>query len=104
MKILRIPFRYHLEGPKKGSHEVFADNLPGMPDDLGASEDGKTYWVALHGLRHAGQWLNIPDLSATRPWLRTIYVYVGTFREFEYLNTLSSIWKLCTYTVTQIAI
>lgn len=31
--------RYYLKGPKKGTHDVFIDGLPGMPDNL--NSDGK---------------------------------------------------------------
>lgn len=31
--------RYHLKGPKKGTHDVFVDGLPGMPDNI--NSDGK---------------------------------------------------------------
>jgi sugar lactone lactonase YvrE len=37
--------RYWLAGPKAGKLEVFADNLPGMPDNIKAVGDG-TYWEA----------------------------------------------------------
>ncbi|MFG3714915.1 SMP-30/gluconolactonase/LRE family protein [Micromonospora sp. NPDC047730] len=45
-------FRYHitrywLTGPKAGTHDTFADNLPGFPDNLTPVGDG-TYWVALY--------------------------------------------------------
>lgn len=31
--------RFFLKGPKKGTHDVFIDGLPGMPDNL--NSDGK---------------------------------------------------------------
>lgn len=31
--------RYHLKGPKKGTHDIFIDGLPGLPDNL--KSDGK---------------------------------------------------------------
>lgn len=31
--------KYHLQGAKKGTHEIFIDGLPGLPDNLRA--DGK---------------------------------------------------------------
>lgn len=27
-------YRFYLKGPKKGTHDIFADGLPGMPDNL----------------------------------------------------------------------
>lgn len=43
--------RYWLTGPKAGTHDVFADNLPGFPDNLTAAPDG-TYWVGLYQPRN----------------------------------------------------
>ncbi|KAJ8930461.1 hypothetical protein NQ314_012013 [Rhamnusium bicolor] len=31
--------RYYLKGPKKGTHDIFIDGLPGLPDNL--KSDGK---------------------------------------------------------------
>jgi sugar lactone lactonase YvrE len=44
--------RYWLTGPKAGTHDIFADNLPGFPDNLTAAADG-TYWAALYQPRNA---------------------------------------------------
>ncbi|MDY6824480.1 MAG: SMP-30/gluconolactonase/LRE family protein [Thermodesulfobacteriota bacterium] len=44
--------RYWLKSEKAGTHDVFFDNLPGIPD--GISCDGRdTYWVALFSPRNA---------------------------------------------------
>lgn len=37
--------RVWLTGAKKGSDDIFADNLPGFPDNLSATADGR-FWVA----------------------------------------------------------
>lgn len=42
--------RYWLEGPKKGTLEILADQLPGYPDNINRASDG-TYWVAIMGMR-----------------------------------------------------
>jgi ribose transport system permease protein len=42
--------RFWLEGPKKGTHEVLVDKLPGYPDNINRASDG-TYWVAIMGMR-----------------------------------------------------
>lgn len=42
--------RFWLEGPKKGTHEVVVDKLPGYPDNINRASDG-TYWVAIMGMR-----------------------------------------------------
>lgn len=43
--------RYWLHGPLAGTHEVFIDNLPGIPDGL-ASNGRDTYWLALFTTRN----------------------------------------------------
>jgi sugar lactone lactonase YvrE len=54
--------RYWLEGDRAGTHEVFIDNLPGIPD--GISSNGRdTYWLALFTVRN-------PVLDALSGWPR----------------------------------
>lgn len=43
--------RYWLKGEKAGTHEVFIDNLPGLPDNISYSEKGR-FWVALYAPRN----------------------------------------------------
>jgi sugar lactone lactonase YvrE len=44
--------RYWIAGERLGQHDVFFDNLPGIPD--GISSNGRdTYWVALYAPRNA---------------------------------------------------
>jgi len=43
--------RYWLEGPAAGTHEVFADNLPGFPDNISGDRKG-TFWLALFTVRN----------------------------------------------------
>ncbi len=43
--------RYWLDGPQAGTHEVFIDNLPGIPDGL-SSNGRDTYWLALFTARN----------------------------------------------------
>ncbi|MGM0569776.1 SMP-30/gluconolactonase/LRE family protein [Marinobacter sp.] len=67
--------RYWLSGPERGRAEVFADNLPGFPDNLDVDAAGR-YWVAMPALRrtsldflHRHSWLK--NLVARLPsWLR----------------------------------
>ncbi|KMQ73381.1 SMP-30/gluconolactonase/LRE family protein [Marinobacter subterrani] len=63
--------RYWIRGPKAGQTEVFADNLPGFPDNLAVDSKGR-YWVAFPTLRnpqidtlHRNPWLK--DLVAKLP-------------------------------------
>ncbi|TWD52063.1 SMP-30/gluconolactonase/LRE family protein [Pseudomonas sp. SJZ131] len=56
--------RYWLSGPKAGTHDVFIDNLPGMPDNL-AFNGRDRFWVALYAPRNA-----LLDATAPHPFLR----------------------------------
>ncbi|WP_027897266.1 SMP-30/gluconolactonase/LRE family protein [Zestomonas thermotolerans] len=56
--------RYWLKGAKAGSHEVFIDNLPGLPDNLQGDRAG-TFWVALPSPRKADA-----DFLHRHPWLK----------------------------------
>ncbi len=44
--------RYWLKGEKKGSTDVFTDNLPGFPNGISIREDG-TYWLGFSTKRSA---------------------------------------------------
>lgn len=59
--------RYWLEGPRKGTSEVFLDNLPGLPDNLTFSRSRGIFWLALFSPR-------IPalDTLAPYPFLRQV--------------------------------
>ncbi|BCD83810.1 hypothetical protein PSm6_02170 [Pseudomonas solani] len=56
--------RYWLSGEKAGTHDVFIDNLPGLPDNLQGDRKG-TFWVALPSPRKADA-----DFLHTQPWLK----------------------------------
>ncbi|MFS2126791.1 SMP-30/gluconolactonase/LRE family protein [Pseudomonas sp. Pseusp97] len=56
--------RYWLKGDKAGQHEVFIDNLPGLPDNLASDRSG-TFWVALPSPRKADA-----DMIQQMPWLK----------------------------------
>ncbi|AOE84384.1 SMP-30/gluconolactonase/LRE family protein [Pseudomonas sp. TCU-HL1] len=56
--------RYWLSGEKAGTHDVFIDNLPGLPDNLQGDHQG-TFWVALPTPRKADA-----DFLHTQPWLK----------------------------------
>ena len=56
--------RYWIAGERAGEHEIFFDNLPGIPD--GMSSNGRdTYWVALYAPRNA-----VLDALSDWPFLR----------------------------------
>lgn len=56
--------RYWLKGERAGQHEVFIDNLPGLPDNLASDRSG-TFWVALPSPRKADA-----DVIQQMPWLK----------------------------------
>lgn len=58
--------RYWLKGPKTGQHEVFIDNLPGIPDGI-SSDDAGTFWLALYSPRSADL-----DRMSDKPWMRKL--------------------------------
>lgn len=43
----RVVCRYHLRGAKKGQLEKVVPMLPGEPDNIRASADGRTFWISL---------------------------------------------------------
>lgn len=60
--------RYWLKGERAGSHDLFIDNLPGLPDNL--SFNGKDrFWVALYSPRNP-----LLDGFAGYPLLRKVMV------------------------------
>jgi sugar lactone lactonase YvrE len=58
--------RYWISGRKPGTAEVFADNLPGFPDNLAVDNAGR-YWVAFPTTRNSQI-----DAMHTRPWLKDL--------------------------------
>ncbi len=58
--------RYWIGGRNPGTAEVFADNLPGFPDNLAVDDAGR-YWVAFPTSRNSQI-----DSMHTRPWLKDL--------------------------------
>ncbi len=58
--------RYWLKGEKAGTHDVFFENLPGIPDGISSNGDG-TFWVALFSPRNA-----LLDALSDKPLLRKV--------------------------------
>jgi len=56
--------RYWLKGDKAGTHDLFLDNLPGLPDGISANGHG-TFWLALYSPRNA-----LLDAMSDKPLLR----------------------------------
>ena len=62
--------RYHLSGSKSGQAEIFADNLPGLPDNIRKCSKGG-YWVGMATCRY-GDNFSVYDFTANKPWLRRL--------------------------------
>ncbi|WP_152396615.1 SMP-30/gluconolactonase/LRE family protein [Paenibacillus guangzhouensis] len=55
--------RYWLKGPKKGTSDIFADNIAGFPDNITRDEQGQ-FWVGIFTTR-----LAFVDQMHSNPWL-----------------------------------
>lgn len=55
--------RLWLKGPKAGQRDIFAENLPGFPDNL--SRGSKNYWLAMYTVRN-----DSADMMHPYPWLK----------------------------------
>ncbi|MBC3272972.1 SMP-30/gluconolactonase/LRE family protein [Pseudomonas sp. SWRI81] len=60
--------RYWLKGPKAGTHDLFIENLPGLPDNLSFNGSDR-FWVALYAPRNA-----LLDGTAGHPFVRKMIV------------------------------
>jgi sugar lactone lactonase YvrE len=65
--------RYWLKGPRAGTSEVFAEGLPGFPDNLDSHPRGG-FWVALFTVRNP-----VADALAPRPWARSLLAKLPRF-------------------------
>lgn len=69
--------RYHLTGTKKGTFELFMENLPGLPDNIRPSSSGG-YWVGMATARRGGKF-SLLDFAAPRPWIRKLITKVWSY-------------------------
>ncbi len=58
--------RYWLKGARRGEHEIFADNLPGFPDNINSDRQGRFY-LALFTVRN-----DLMDRLHPHPWLKSL--------------------------------
>lgn len=58
--------RYWIGGERAGEHELFYENLPGLPDNI-SSNGRDTYWVALYAPRNA-----LLDAMSGYPFFRKV--------------------------------
>ncbi len=59
--------KYFLEGEKAGTSEIFAENLPGSPDNIRRSSDGG-YWLAMGAKRS-----KLVDFLHARPTMKRVF-------------------------------
>lgn len=67
--------RYWLKGEHAGEHEIFLDNLPGIPDGISGNGEG-TFWVALFAPRNAAL-----DAMSDKPLLRQVVFRLPSFMQ-----------------------
>lgn len=73
--------RYYLKGPKKGTHDVFVDGLPGLPDNL--KSDGKDgFIVPLVMARDAGH-PNVFQIFGPFPLIRKFFARIMGLTELS---------------------
>ncbi len=60
--------RYWITGPKAGTHDLFIDNLPGLPDNISFNGSDR-FWVALYSPRNP-----LLDTFAGYPFIRKMMV------------------------------
>ncbi|XP_072042327.1 adipocyte plasma membrane-associated protein-like [Amphiura filiformis] len=86
--------KYYIDGPKSGNLEIFADNLPGIPDNITPSSTGG-YWVGLAYV--GGRMGSYPffDFLADKPWLRNLITkFVNPAKLLSLLPTYGMIIEL----------
>ncbi|KAI6184666.1 Adipocyte plasma membrane-associated protein [Aphelenchoides bicaudatus] len=66
--------RVYYKGPKKGQHEVFADGLPGIVDNLRESVSGKTFWIGLPFGANT-KWRPLSQMLSEYPTIRRLIAY-----------------------------
>lgn len=66
--------RIFIDGPRSGESIVWADNLPGFPDNIRLSTQG-TFYVGLASPRYEGK-LSLFDKLGPFPWIRNVLASV----------------------------
>lgn len=84
-------FRYYLTGRKAGTTDIFADNLPGLPDNISPSISGG-YWVGFAVTRKTG----LLDVFATMPFVRQLIAKVCYSLVFTQPLQIKHVGQICT--------
>jgi sugar lactone lactonase YvrE len=66
--------RFWRSGPRKGSRDIFIDNLPGFPDNITFSRERGIFWLALFAPRNP-----MVDQLMPHPWLRKVVYRLPTW-------------------------
>lgn len=94
--------RYWLKGPKKGTSDVFVDQLPGNPDNIRPRPNGG-YYISLCGTKHAGKVVEAEDKINRSPNIRKIICRIMACIQifFNTLNNLIpySLWEKISYNI-----
>jgi len=67
--------RYWLTGDKAGTHEVFIDNLPGLPDNISYDYDNNLFWVAMFAPRSD----SLDALAQQPAWIKKLVARLPAF-------------------------
>lgn len=65
--------RFWLKGPKAGTNDIFADNLPGFPDNISRGSGGR-YWLACFTVRN-----DLLDWMHPHPWIKELLAKLPEF-------------------------
>jgi sugar lactone lactonase YvrE len=85
--------KFNLKGKNTGKAEVFAENLPCLPDNIGASSKGG-YWVGSGFSRYQQKKFNCFDFLGPRAWIRRILAQFPLERLFPYSHEGSIVVEL----------
>ncbi|KAL6520004.1 Strictosidine synthase [Orobanche hederae] len=66
--------KYYIQGPRKGSIEMFTENLPGLPDNIRYDGEGQ-YWIALS--TDAYSWELLQRYPFVRKVIAIVERYIG---------------------------
>ncbi|KAI6197487.1 hypothetical protein M3Y94_01229900 [Aphelenchoides besseyi] len=80
--------RLYISGPRSGESEVFANNLPGFPDNIRLSTQG-TFYVGMASPRFEGK-LSLFDKLGPFPWVRKL---LATLLPEKYLGQVFALVK-----------
>ncbi|CAD5113395.1 DgyrCDS2567 [Dimorphilus gyrociliatus] len=76
-------WKYHIKGPLAGEKTIFADNLPGLPDNIRPSKNGG-YWIGLGAARKRTAF-NIIEWMMTKAFVKKFLAAVLSIDTFPKL-------------------